>query len=111
MALLLLCWGLGLGPLAHAVLAHGEPVVRDSAERGWLQHTGSGHPAPPSRGDAAPAHRHAPGAPEHLQLAVSAAVVCLAVAVLLHRVWMPAAPGWHAPVLARWWRPAVPGAP
>lgn len=111
LALLLLGWGLGLGPLAHAVLAHGERLVRDSAEQGWLRHSGSGHPAQPARGDAVPSHRHAPGAPEHLQLAASATLVCLAVAVLLYRVWTLAAPAWRAPQLPRWWPPAVPGAP
>ncbi len=111
LALLLLGWGLGLGPLAHAVLAHGEPRVRDSAEQSWLRHALSARPARPTRGDAAPTHRHAPGAPEHLQLAVSATAVCLAVALLLQRVWTLAAPAWRTPLLPRWWRPAVAGAP
>jgi len=111
LGLLLLGWGLGVGPLAHAVFAHGEPLLRDSADRGWVRHVSREHPEAPSRREAAPTHRHAPGVLEHLQLAVAATVVCLAVAVVLFRGWTAERKAWRAPVLRRWRHPAVPGAP
>ena len=111
LGLLLLGWGLGLGPLAHAVLAHGEPLLRDSAEHGWVRHSAPDPRGVPAPRGAAPTHRHSPGGLEHLQLALFATVVALAVPVLLRRT----APGtllvWNAPVLPRWRLPEVPGAP
>ena len=111
LGLVLLGWGLGLGPLAHAVLAHGDPVVHDGGDPGWVAHSErpgrhpDGQPASPS------GHRHAPGAPEHLRLAVLPSVVVLVVAVVLVAVDEAEVPGWEAPVLARWRLPEVPCGP
>jgi hypothetical protein len=101
---------LGAGPLAHSVLAHGEPILQDGADRSWVAHAGweGGHqqPAP-----AVPQHRHAPGGLEHLQLALVSTLVCLSVAAVLRRVLSAAVASWQAPLLPQWWRPELPGAP
>jgi len=108
--LLLLFWGLGLGPLAHAVIAHGEPLLHESGDGGWVQHASPAHR--PSRRDAAPAsHQHAPGALEHLQLAMASAPATLALVAVLLLLAVTGVAAWRAPVLPRWRLPEVPGAP
>ena len=70
LALLLAGWALAVAPVAHPLLAHGIPFLRQAADDGWIQHDGDRHPqrAPqPAHG-----HSHAPGAPEHLQVPVLA---------------------------------------
>ncbi|MGO9830607.1 MAG: hypothetical protein ACLPJH_10740 [Myxococcaceae bacterium] len=110
LGLLLLGWGLAVGPLAHAVLAHGEPLLHDSAEWGWVGHTAPEASHQPVQRDTAAPHRHAPGGLEHLQLALVTAFVCLPLSAVV-RVLTPTLPAWRAPLLARWWLPEVPGAP
>jgi hypothetical protein len=109
--LLLLGWGLGLGPLAHAVVAHGDPVLRTGGEPGWVDH--SARPSSRRRApvELPPAHRHAPGAPEHLQLAMSPAPAMPAVALVVRRVELLREVGWQAPTLPRRRQPAVPCGP
>jgi hypothetical protein len=107
LALLLLTWGLGLGPVAHAVVAHGDPVLYDSSDTSWAQHTrGPGGQRP-----AAPAHRHAPGSLEHLRLAIASSSVVLTVAVFRLRLWSALETAWRGPVLPRRWLPEVPCGP
>ncbi|HVP62643.1 MAG TPA: hypothetical protein VMT11_18945 [Myxococcaceae bacterium] len=66
LALVLAGWVLAVVPIAHPLLAHGTPFLRDSADEGWVHH-GDGHRR--GKGPAVPAgHHHAPGAPEHLQV-------------------------------------------
>jgi len=111
LGLALLGWGLGLGPLAHAVLAHGDPVVRDSADPGWVAHA---EHAGRHRGGLPPApagHEHAPGAPEHLRLAVLPSAAVLVVAAVLVAVDVAPVRGWEAPVLPRWRLPEAPCGP
>jgi len=110
--LLLLGWGLGVGPLAHAVLAHGEPLLHDSGDRGWVQHTEKERSRRSAQSEPAPSsHHHAPGALEHLQLAVSAGAVSLRVAAVFLLVAVVERIAWRAPLLSRWRLPEVPGAP
>jgi hypothetical protein len=107
-ALVLLVWGLGVGPLAHAVLAHGEPVLHASSDSGWVQHTAAGRGTLPSQ--APSAHHHSPGALEHLQLAISATTVTLTVVAVAVAVRVQPSVAWRAPALRRWQLPEVPGA-
>ena len=97
--------------MAHAVLAHGEPVLHESGDRGWVQHRDGerGRASIPS--GAAPTHRHAPGTLEHLQLAMSAAALQLTVAAVVVAASVQASRDWRAPPRPRWWLPEVPGAP
>lgn len=111
LGLVLLGWGLGVGPLAHAVLAHGELVLHDGADPGWVAHAeraGRRGEMPPR---APTGHSHAPGAPEHLRLAVLPSAAVLVVAAALVAVEAARVPGWEAPVLARWRLPEVPCGP
>jgi hypothetical protein len=62
--LVVLGYGLGLAPLAHAALQHGELDAPDPSDNTWLGH-GPGSP----RGDGAPhshSHTHPAGSIEHL---------------------------------------------
>jgi hypothetical protein len=107
LGLLLLGWGLGFGPVAHAVVAHGDPVLRDSGDTSWAQHTrGSGGERSP-----VPTHRHAPGALEHLQLVIASVAVALVVAAFRLRVRSALEVAWRGPFLPRWWLPEVPCGP
>ena len=68
LALVLAGWALAVAPVAHPLLAHGLPVLRDAADERWVQHGSDRHHEPgprPWHG-----HSHAPGAPEHLQVPV-----------------------------------------
>ena len=74
LALVLAAWALALAPVAHPLLAHGTPFLRAVADESWLRHEAHG----PTGRDGLPlpaAHHHAPGAPEHLQVPLLAAVV------------------------------------
>ncbi|HET9155799.1 MAG TPA: hypothetical protein VFN91_03970 [Myxococcaceae bacterium] len=70
LALVLAGWALAVAPVAHPLLAHGVPFLRDAADERWVQHESDPHgqPRAPQRG-----HSHAPGAPEHLQVPALAA--------------------------------------
>jgi hypothetical protein len=107
--LLLLGWGLGLGPLAHAALAHGEPLLHDGGDQAWVA-PGDGRPAPPAERETLP-HHHAPGALEHLRLAITSAPVDLCVSARLLEVAPVERGTWRGPALRRCRRPEVPGAP
>jgi hypothetical protein len=107
--LLLLAWGLGVGPLAHAVLAHGSPLVHERGDQGWVQHAVAERERVPREGP--PAHHHAPGALEHLQLAVSSVALTLTVAAVVVVVAASQPVAWQSPALLRWRLPEVPGAP
>jgi hypothetical protein len=112
LGLLLLGWGLGLGPLAHAVFAHGFLPLHDSGDAGWVQHADRGRDNGAAQHDGAPPpHRHAPGTLEHLQLAMSAAAVTLTVTAVLLQMERTELTAWRGPVLPRWRLPEVPGAP
>jgi hypothetical protein len=70
LALVLAGWALAVAPIAHPLLAHGVPFLRDAADERWVQHESDphGHPRGPQH-----RHSHAPGAPEHLQVPALAA--------------------------------------
>jgi len=108
-ALVLAVWVLAIAPLAHPLLAHGAPFLRQSADEGWVHHRTSGHPpaTPALPGE----HRHAPGAPEHLRLALLAAVAprVFETAVLAFRSLPPVAI--RAVTLPRRWTQEQPQAP
>lgn len=73
LALVLAGWALAVAPVAHPLLGHGTPFLRAAADEGWVHHEAH---VPSSRGGVPlpPAHHHAPGAPEHLQLPFLAVV-------------------------------------
>jgi hypothetical protein len=100
LALLLAAWGLMLGPLAHAVVAHGEPMLRSAADDGWLRH----RPAAPDRSRAPElprGHAHAPGVPDHFRLALLATEAPAMPAPVLLRVRQGPALPRSAPALTR----------
>ena len=72
LALVLAGWALAVAPIAHPLLAHGVPFLRDAADERWVQHESDPHGQPrgPQHG-----HSHAPGAPEHLQVPALAATL------------------------------------
>jgi hypothetical protein len=111
LGLVLLAWGLGVGPVAHAVLAHGAPLERESGDQGWVQHAVSERGSLPTSRETPAPHHHAPGALEHLQLAAASVSVTLTVAVVLVAVAASQSAVWEAPALSRWRFPEVPGAP
>jgi hypothetical protein len=84
LGLLLAVWGLMLGPLAHAVVAHGEPLLRAAEDEGWIRH----RPAVPDRSRAPElprGHAHAPGVPDHFRLALIATTApAIPAPVLVH---------------------------
>jgi len=110
LALLLAGWGLMLGPLAHAVVAHGEPLLRSPAEEGWIRHR------PPSRDHShAPelprGHAHAPGVPDHLRLALLASEGPVLPTPVLLRMRRPVPAVRSAPALTRRWAQEQPQGP
>ena len=110
LALLLVTWGLMLGPLAHAVVAHGEPLLRSAADDGWLRHRPVA-PDPSRAPDLPRGHVHAPGVPDHFRLALIAAEAPAMPAPVLLRVrWIPALLR-SAPALTRRWAQEQPQGP
>jgi hypothetical protein len=101
LALVLAGWVLAVAPLAHPLLAHGTPLLRQAADEGWVRHgAGDGR----TTGPATPAeHHHAPGAPEHLQvpLLAAAAPTVFQTVVLASRQRPPVA-GRAIPLSRRW---------
>ncbi|MGZ5957158.1 MAG: hypothetical protein ACXWLI_01955 [Myxococcaceae bacterium] len=109
LALVLAGWVLAVAPVAHPLLAHGTPFLRQAADAGWVHHAdGSRVPGEPVR----PAsHRHAPGAPEHLQVPLLAAVPPAAFLTVMRAVVSPPR-GERRPVsLPRRWSEEQPQAP
>lgn len=110
LGLLLAAWGLMLGPLAHAVLAHGEPILRSSGDEGWLKH----RPGAPDR-DAAPelprGHAHAPGVPDHFRLALIASAAPTAPAPVVLRTRLDVPRVRSAPTPTRRWVQEQPQGP
>ncbi|HEY1905105.1 MAG TPA: hypothetical protein VGG91_03630 [Myxococcaceae bacterium] len=110
LALVLAGWALAVAPVVHPLLAHGTPFLRAAADEGWIHHTA--HGAPGGGGvPLPPAHRHAPGAPEHIQLPLLAVTP-----PAIFRTLVLASPAPHAPVrrpvvLPRWWSMEQPQAP
>ena len=72
LALMLAGWALAVAPVAHPLLAHGVPFLRDATDDRWVQHESDGRQHPPGP-QPWHGHSHAPGAPEHLQISVLAA--------------------------------------
>ena len=109
LALVVAGWVLAIAPVAHPLLAHGIPFLKDAADAGWVHHADERqNPARP----ALPAsHQHAPGAPEHLQLPVLAAVPPAAFLTAMVAVVSPPRQE-HRPVsLPRRWSEEQPQAP
>ena len=110
MGLLLAVWGLMLGPVAHAVIAHGEPVLRSDVDEGWIRH----RPVSP---DSSPApelprgHAHAPGVPDHFRLALVASEPPQMPDLVLVRARPPVLAVRVAPALARRWAQEQPQGP
>jgi len=108
-ALVLMGWVLAVGPLAHQLLAHGAPFLQHPGDDGWVQHANErGSPRAPAR---PPAHHHAPGSPEHLQVPLLATAPVTALRAVL--VATPAAPlpAWRPVTLPRRWTEEQPQAP
>jgi hypothetical protein len=110
LALLLAVWGLMLGPLGHAVIAHGEPILHSGSDEGWIGH----RPATP---DTSPAperprgHAHAPGVPDHFRLALLASEPPGLPDLVLVRGRSPSPLLRVAPTLARRWAQEQPQGP
>ena len=110
MGLLLAVWGLMLGPVAHAVIAHGEPVLRSGVDEGWIRH----RPVSPdsSRAPELPrGHAHAPGVPDHFRLALVASEPPQMPEPVLVRARRPSPSVRAAPPLARRWPQEQPQGP
>jgi len=102
LALVLAGWALAVAPVAHPLLGHGTPFLRAAADEGWVHHEAQ---VPSSRGGVPlpPAHHHAPGAPEHLQLPLLAAAAPTAFETVLLAVRPPPpAPGIAVSLPRRW---------
>jgi len=109
LALVLACWALAVGPVAHPLLVHGVPFLRGSADERWVRHHDGRHDQ--SRPRDTGAHRHAPGAPEHLQVPLLAAAAPAAFQTVL--IALPAPPHAETLVLSlpRRWSQEQPQAP
>lgn len=109
LALVLAGWVLAIAPLAHPLLAHGTPLLRQAADEGWVHHGGSEHrpsaPATPVE------HHHAPGAPEHLQLPLLAAAVAALFLTVVLSFRRPPSAARRAVSLRRRWSQEQPQAP
>ena len=109
LALVLAGWELAVAPVAHPLLAHGVPFLRDAADARWVQHFGDGsHDRPGPR--ESPPHSHAPGAPEHLQLPVLAAAGPTVLRTVVLALPAPRPPEGR-PVFPRRWSREQPQAP
>jgi len=108
-ALVLAVWVLAIAPLAHPLLAHGAPFLRQSADEGWVHHRTSGHPpaAPALPGE----HRHAPGAPEHLKIPFLPAALVLVFRTVVRAFRSPPLAPARAVALPRRWSQEQPQAP
>jgi hypothetical protein len=110
LALVLAAWALAVAPIAHPLLAHGTPFLRTALDDGWVHHAAGGHSG---RGGVplSPAHHHAPGAPEHLQLPLLAAATPTVFATVLIAVRPPPPSPGVALSLPRRWSMEQPQAP
>ncbi len=109
LALVVAGWVLAVAPVAHPLLAHGTPFLRQAADADWVHHPdGSRTPA----GPVPPAsHSHAPGAPEHLQVPLLAAAPPAAFLTVMRAVVSPPR-GERRPIsLPRRWSEEQPQAP
>lgn len=107
LALALAGWVLAVAPIAHPLLAHGTPFLRTTLDDGWVHHSGNRHPGP-----AAPQqHHHAPGAPEHLQLPLLAAISQPAFETVLLAWSIPVQIPYRKLSLPRRWSQEQPQAP
>ena len=108
-ALLLAVWVLALAPVVHPLLAHGAPFLRQAADEGWVHHRAS---SPSPANPAVPGeHRHAPGAPEHLKLALLAAALVLVFRTVVLAFRSPPLAPALAVALPRRWSTEQPQAP
>jgi hypothetical protein len=110
LALMLAGWALAVAPVAHPLLAHGTPFLRLATDEVWVHHEAA-HGSP-GRGVPLPSgHHHAPGAPEHLQLPLLAAIA----PPVLERVLLAVRPPLPVPGIAlslpRRWSEEQPQAP
>ncbi|HET6983923.1 MAG TPA: hypothetical protein VFI53_17405 [Myxococcaceae bacterium] len=110
LALVLAGWALAVAPIAHPLLAHGTPFLPVAADEGWVHHATHG-----SHGQGGvplpPAHHHAPGAPEHLQLPLLAATAPTSFETVLVAVRPPPPSQGVAVSLPRRWSEERPQAP
>jgi hypothetical protein len=110
LALVLAAWSLAVAPVAHPLLAHGTPFLRSAGDEGWVSH----EPHAPARHDGLPlppAHHHAPGAPEHLQVPLLAAAPPTVFETVLLVLRSPPAAAGLAVALPRRWSQEQPQAP
>jgi hypothetical protein len=108
LALMIAGWALAVAPVAHPLLAHAVPFLRDGADERWVQHRSGHHPGGPP---APSGHTHAPGAPEHLQLPLLAAAAPAAFRTVLLALRLPPSPAGAAVSLPRRWSEEQPQAP
>ena len=106
-ALLLVGWGLALGPLSHALIGHGVPFLSSAEDATWVRH-GPKRSAPPARPQG---HRHAIDALDHFQLSIHPSAPPAAALLLVLRTESSREAGRPAPALDRRWSPAVPQGP
>jgi hypothetical protein len=107
LALLLVGWGLALGPLWHAVVGHGLPVLTSAEDSGWVHHgpKRSGVPPRPQ------GHAHAVDAPDHFQVPIHLAAPPAVAPLLVVRAESSQESVEPAPTLDRRWVPALPQGP
>ena len=110
LALLLAVWGLMLGPLAHAVIAHGEPILRSGVDEGWIRHRPA-TPEPSHAPERPRGHAHAPGVPDHFRLALVVSQLPGLPDLVLVRARPPSLIVRGAPTLARRWAQEQPQGP
>jgi hypothetical protein len=110
LALVLAGWALAVAPIAHPLLAHGAPFLRAAADEGWVHHAAHG-PSGRGRLPLPPAHHHAPGAPEHLQLPLLAATPLPSFRTLVLAWAAPLELAQRPVVLPRRWSTEQPQAP
>lgn len=109
LALVVAGWVLAVAPVAHPLLAHGTPFLRQPADAGWVHHA---ERSPTPGGPVRPAsHSHAPGAPEHLQVPLLAAAPPAAFLTVMRAVVSPPRGERRPFSLPRRWSEEQPQAP
>jgi hypothetical protein len=99
-----------LGPLAHAVVDHGEPALHSAEDEGWIRHR-TGAPGLPRAPERPRGHAHAPGVPDHFRLALIDTEAPAVPAPVLVQVRHPAVRARSAPTLGRRWVQEQPQGP
>jgi hypothetical protein len=107
LALLLIGWGLALGPLLHALIGHGLPVLTTAADTTWVRH-GPERSGPPARPHG---HSHPVDSTDHFQLSIHPVVPPVTAPMLVVRAESSGEVPQQEPTLARRWSPAVPEGP